>query len=156
MVSFFCYSILNDDTSNINVYVGEDGQIHFTDVTGADSVLPFSSGSGGNYTSSDFIVALQTGSYNGTYTCPVKGLYLVDTNIVASTGNGYTHSVTSTGTILKTAQKYSNPGYQYYNRLSIIIADENDTITIKCSATYASTFLVYVATYYILIYLLMI
>ena len=45
MVSFFCYSILNDDTSNINVYVGEDGQIHFTDITGADSVLPFKTGS---------------------------------------------------------------------------------------------------------------
>ncbi len=35
---------LNDDTSNINIYVGEDGKLHFTDKDGADSVLNFSKG----------------------------------------------------------------------------------------------------------------
>ena len=32
-----------DDTSKIKTYVGEDGNLHFIDWTGADSVLPFSS-----------------------------------------------------------------------------------------------------------------
>lgn len=35
---------LDDGASNLNVYVGSDGLIHFTDWTGADSALPFSSG----------------------------------------------------------------------------------------------------------------
>ena len=43
-IYFYNYS---DDTSKIKTYVGEDGQIHFTDVTGADSVLPFSKGNVG-------------------------------------------------------------------------------------------------------------
>ena len=32
---------LNDDTSKINVYVGDDGKLHFVDSEGADSALPF-------------------------------------------------------------------------------------------------------------------
>lgn len=35
---------LNSKGENINVYVGDDGKIHFTDWAGADSVLPFSGG----------------------------------------------------------------------------------------------------------------
>ena len=35
---------LNNNLSNINVYVGEDEKLHFVDSTGADSALPFSSG----------------------------------------------------------------------------------------------------------------
>ena len=33
---------LNNNLTNINVYVGEDEKLHFIDSTGADSVLPFS------------------------------------------------------------------------------------------------------------------
>lgn len=49
---------LNDDTSKIKTYVGEDGQIHFTDVTGADSVLPFSKNNG--------VESINISSYNIT------------------------------------------------------------------------------------------
>ncbi len=35
---------LNDDTSKINTYVGDDGLIHFTNKDGADTVLNFSKG----------------------------------------------------------------------------------------------------------------
>lgn len=39
--TFFIY---DEGSSNLNVYVGEDEMIHFTDWSGADSVLPFSKG----------------------------------------------------------------------------------------------------------------
>ena len=47
----------NDDTSNINVYVGDDEKIHFVNKDGADTVIPFSKGSEiytitGNFTTS--------------------------------------------------------------------------------------------------------
>lgn len=35
--------------TNIKTYVGSDSKLHFTDATGADSVLPFNSGLTGNY-----------------------------------------------------------------------------------------------------------
>ena len=38
--------ILNDETNNINVYVSEDGKLHFVDKDGADTVLNFSSTKG--------------------------------------------------------------------------------------------------------------
>ena len=34
---------LNDETNNINIYVGEDGKLHFVDKDGADTVLNFNS-----------------------------------------------------------------------------------------------------------------
>ena len=37
--------MLNSNGTNVKTYVGDDGLIHFTDWTGADSVLPFSKGS---------------------------------------------------------------------------------------------------------------
>ena len=40
------FIFLNDETNNINIYVGEDGKLHFVDKDGADTVLNFSSGSG--------------------------------------------------------------------------------------------------------------
>lgn len=36
-------NVLNDKINKVNVYVGEDGKLHFVDSAGADSVLPFSS-----------------------------------------------------------------------------------------------------------------
>lgn len=35
-------SKINGDLSKVKVYVGSDGKLHFTDRTGADTVLPFS------------------------------------------------------------------------------------------------------------------
>lgn len=39
----FCNS-LNNSLAKVKTYVGEDGNLHFIDSEGADSVLPFSSG----------------------------------------------------------------------------------------------------------------
>lgn len=33
---------LNSNLTNVNIYVGDDGKLHFVDSEGADSVLPFS------------------------------------------------------------------------------------------------------------------
>ena len=52
-----------DDTSKIKTYVGKDGQIHFTDVTGADTVLPFSSSSG-NF-KLDIVIRVEGANYAG-------------------------------------------------------------------------------------------
>ena len=61
LYKFLQYSnIFTDDCTKIKTYVGDDGKLHFVDRTGADSVLPFSSGGG--------LTLLTTGSGNGTYT----------------------------------------------------------------------------------------
>ena len=59
MLQLELFSNIPDDTAKINVYVGDDGKLHFVDSEGADSVLPFSSGGG--------IKLLTTGSGNTTY-----------------------------------------------------------------------------------------
>lgn len=35
---------LNKNIQNVNVYVGDDGKLHFVDSAGADSALPFNNG----------------------------------------------------------------------------------------------------------------
>ena len=37
-------SLLNSSLEAINLYVGNDGKLHFVDSAGADTVIPFSSG----------------------------------------------------------------------------------------------------------------
>lgn len=56
-------STLNTNLTHINVYVGSDKKLHFVDSTGADSVLPFSSG----------LSEYQTGSVTLNY--PSKGTW---------------------------------------------------------------------------------
>lgn len=36
------FSVLNNSLTKVKTYVGSDGKLHFTDASGADSVLPFS------------------------------------------------------------------------------------------------------------------
>ena len=60
---------LDDGASNLNVYVGDDEKIHFTDWTGADTALNFSSG-GGDYriTISIYVVMAKSGSISSNNT----------------------------------------------------------------------------------------
>ena len=40
----FHFTSHNQSLTNVRTYVGEDGKLHFVDSSGADTVLPFSSG----------------------------------------------------------------------------------------------------------------
>ena len=69
--------IINDETNNINVYVGEDGKLHFVDKEGADTVLNFSS----SYESGDVRPFYTTTAFNSSknwcgtgYTLPSEGV----------------------------------------------------------------------------------
>ena len=58
-------STLNSNLGKVSVYVGDDGKLHFVDATGADSVIPFSSGvefCWGVYGLSDHMNLKNTGS----------------------------------------------------------------------------------------------
>lgn len=57
--------------SNIKTYVGQDEMLHFRDATGADSVLPFSSG--GDLENENFTLVGETGSF----TAAVAGSYFI-------------------------------------------------------------------------------
>ena len=86
-----------DDTSKIKTYVGEDGQIHFTDVTGADSVLPFSKGT------ETYIYKLGTGtSYN------IKALF--PDYYASLTNSNFITCITSVGAATTSYIDYNTEG----------------------------------------------
>lgn len=79
-------------TRNIKTYVGTDGKLHFTDLTGADSVLPFS---GGTKDAINAICPFVLGSYAGgdqgttrAASCmfPINGLTSINYRL-----SGYAH-----------------------------------------------------------------
>ena len=65
------YSNSPDDTSKIKTYIGDDGNIHFVDRTGADTVLPFNNSSN-SLIGECFILT----GYNGS-TYSVQGIYTI-------------------------------------------------------------------------------
>ena len=87
---------LYDDCSNINVYVGEDGNIHFTDKDGADSVLPFSKPSE-NY-SITARVRTQGGNYYTLFLEILVNGTLVSSKVVTTSNDGKFSKPSSTTT----------------------------------------------------------
>ena len=75
-----------DETSKINVYVGDDEKIHFVDRTGADSVLPFNKGRG-TY-SITARVRSQGGNYYTLFLEILVNGTLVSSKAVATSGDG--------------------------------------------------------------------
>ena len=57
--------MINSNGTNVKTYVGSDGLLHFTDWTGSDSVINFSSAS--NIASRNFKLELSYGSYLWVY-----------------------------------------------------------------------------------------
>ena len=110
---------VNDDTSNINVYVGDDEKIHFVDKACADTVLNFNKGNNGitltniyarNYSyGSAGVVSEQTGNFSinvsnfsiigfGT----VSGSFSMtrnDSSNTFSVATGYTYNISSATTV---------------------------------------------------------
>ena len=67
---------LNDETNKINVYVGNDGKIHFTNKAGADSVLPFSKGTEG-FVETFTLPNIKLGAYNnGSTSVATSNMYI--------------------------------------------------------------------------------
>lgn len=65
---------LNQKINKVKTYVGSDGKLHFTDASGADSVLPFSSGLSKAYSSTSKTSSKSyTITADGTYTIIAVG-----------------------------------------------------------------------------------
>lgn len=103
-------STIDDGAANLNVYVGEDGLIHFTDWVGADSVLPFSSGFAVTKVGSVNGAATTTIAVNDTYTeytsLTVNDFWLKPTKISAygwGKGSGGSGSASANVTMTYTA-----------------------------------------------------
>ena len=123
---------LNDDTAKINIYVGDDGKLHFVDRTGADSVLPFSPD--GDYKPICFQY-FGINSSSEKFILP-KGMYILETlcGCFSSFDNvPYVYLYKSDGTLLYTASRtvlyntsYNNVPFSILHSSNIIIL-ENDT-----------------------------
>lgn len=128
---------------NINVYVGEDGKIHFTDRTGADSALPFKPSISLAYHANEEVNQSKDKSVSVRLD---KGRYIVE---MART----TYSQAS-GAFLRITQDYFTiSGYDsiewlgdYNNAIAVIELSNAKTVTFKSlaggsSASYTTRFL---------------
>ena len=105
MVLDIGHNLLNSEIKTVNVYVGSDGKLHFTNSGGADTVLPFSpvknlyiqnvpNTAGSKYTiknASKYVLVASfssTGGYPGDGTdSPDK--YSISAGELVATGSGY-------------------------------------------------------------------
>lgn len=89
------YNGLNSNIENVKVYVGDDGKIHFTDRTGADSVLPFKKGiciNLGNGTSFDVKTVCVNNGID--YTKLTNSNFIVGARNVPNTKTATDHMIT--------------------------------------------------------------
>ena len=101
--------MINSNGTNVKTYVGSDGLLHFTDWTGADSVLNFSSGgttcklsltlSGSASKTNDYVTGKASVSGTSIFSIDFKS----KTVSVTTTGIKVTTTVTDSGGEVKTA-----------------------------------------------------
>lgn len=108
---------LNSNLGNIRTYVGEDGKLHFTDSTGADSVLPFNS-----YLISEFKIIPNAPSGENQSVMLNKGSYILFGGRLLREVQG--DSVTSTWI---SGDASSNWG----NALLVNVENDNTTVNFK-------------------------
>lgn len=128
---------LNNNLSNINVYVGEDEKLHFVDSAGADTVIPFSSGFSKLstiITKNSWDWGSQTRTINHTVTLPVGYEYFI---VYAYSYGGQSASVptlSGRGLLSSQASQPTKSG----TRVGLYKKNKTETLNVTTSATMTS------------------
>lgn len=131
--------------SKINTYVGSDGNIHFTNSAGADSVLPFSKGATVSLLGT--ISGVRTSTYSVPSGTTTSNIYVViDTVSGSARGDGawsgvsasksgalYTKSISGTTLTVKTVSisgsaSTGTSGQQGWAQTSVSVSPSNTSV----------------------------